>query len=59
MFRRILLLAALIALVVGVVTVFGGNLPEGNPLRDATQSLRDFGKAVANSFGGGYTLTTP
>ncbi|NND01868.1 MAG: hypothetical protein HKN91_03700 [Acidimicrobiia bacterium] len=59
MIRRIFLIAALIAVVVGVVAVFGGTLPEGNPLRDATQSMRNFGRAVADSFGGGYTMTTP
>ena len=57
--RRIFIVVAVIALVVVGVAAFGGTLPEGNPLRDATQALRDFGSAVADSFGGGYTLTTP
>ena len=49
----------MLALLLIVAAAVGGELPEGNAIRDMTQGLRDFGKAVANSFGGGYTITTP
>jgi hypothetical protein len=55
--KLFLLLVVTAVLVVGLAAV-GGTLPEGNPLRDATEGLRAMGSAIADGFGGGYRPMT-
>ena len=52
--RRFFALVAVVAVVLVVLAVVGEGLPEGNPLRDATEGLRAVGRNIADGFGGGY-----
>ena len=52
--RRIMKVVVLIVVVLVAFAVAGDNLPEGNPVREATAWLRYFGRKFADGFGGGY-----
>lgn len=52
-----LVVVVVTALVIGLALV-GGTLPEGSPLRELTQGMRDVGRAIADGFGGGYRPMT-
>lgn len=55
---RFLFVAFVITAIVVLLTIVGGSLPEGNPLRDATEGLRAIGGSIADGFGGGYQPAT-
>lgn len=52
-----LMMVVVVALVIALALV-GGTLPEGSPLKDVTQGMRDVGRAIADGFGGGYRPMT-
>jgi hypothetical protein len=56
--RRFLLAVLVLAVVLFAVAVIGGTLPAGNPLHDATESLRSLGRNLSDGFGGGYQPVT-
>lgn len=56
--RNIFMVVFVIAVLATALVVIGGTLPDGNPLRDATQGMRDIGRSIADGFGGGYRPMT-
>jgi hypothetical protein len=56
--QKLFLLLVMAAVLVVGLAALGGTLPEGNPLRDATEGLRAMGSAIADGFGGGYRPMT-
>ncbi|MCP3974710.1 MAG: hypothetical protein GY720_09480 [bacterium] len=55
--RRAFVTLVVIALLLAVIVVASGELPEGNPFREATGFIRRLARRFADSFGGGYTAT--
>ncbi len=56
--RRLFTVVAVVAVLLIAFVLVGGSLPEGNPLRDATEGLRAVGRNIADGFGGGYGPVT-
>ncbi len=53
--RRTMITILVIAGILVGLAVYGGSLPEGNVIREATAWLRYLGDRFADGFGGGYT----
>ncbi|MCH8982516.1 MAG: hypothetical protein IH943_00270 [Acidobacteria bacterium] len=52
--RRALTFLVFAVVLVVAFALIGPSLPEGNPLRDAAEGLREIGNSMADNFGGGY-----
>lgn len=57
--RQLFLLILVVFLVVAAAAILGPGLPEGNPIRDFGESVRQFGDSMGRGFGGGYQPVTP
>ncbi len=52
--RRMFTALVIAVIVIVTLALVGTSLPEGNPLRDASEGLRSIGSSIADGFGGGY-----
>ena len=52
--RRMFTALVIAVIVIVTLALVGTSLPEGNPLRDASEGLRSIGSSLVDGFGGGY-----